>query len=258
VSPAERASSRRAAGWPLLRRLPALAFALAALAASVALASGLGHRLGLWDFRFGFELLRAAAWTGLAGALACAAAAAWALREHLLGALLASLLGLALGGAAFGVPWALIARASGAPPIHDVTTDTAHPPRFVALAELRRASPNGIAYGGPAVARLQHRAYPDIVPLAVGLHPEDAFQRCLDAARGLGWKIVAADPAALRIEATDTTPFFGFKDDIVIRITPLGQASRIDLRSASREGRGDLGTNARRIRAFYREMKRRG
>jgi uncharacterized protein (DUF1499 family) len=241
-----------------MRKLSALAIAVAALAALAALASGLGHRFGLWDYRLGFLLLRAAAWTGLAGALACLAAAAWAVRARALGALLAALLGAAAGGAAFGMPWAMLERARGAPPIHDITSDTAHPPQFVALAPARRASPNGLAYGGAAVAAQQRRAYPDILPLALGSHPPAAFERCLEAARGLGWKIVAADPAALRIEATDSTPLFGFKDDIVIRISPLDAASRIDVRSASREGRGDLGTNARRIRVFYREMARRG
>lgn len=241
-----------------MRRFAALAFGLAALAALTALAAGLGHRFGLWDYAFGFALLRGAAWAGLAGALGCLAAAAWAVREHALGALLGALLGLAAGGAAFGVPWAMIQRAQAAPPIHDITTDTSDPPQFVALAAVRRASPNGIAYGGAAVAAAQRRAYPDILPLALGAHPPAAFDRCLEAARGLGWKIAAANPAALRIEATATTPFFGFKDDIVIRITPLEAASRVDIRSASREGPGDLGTNARRIRAFYREMARRG
>lgn len=258
MSPAETGTSSDAAAQSFMRKLPAAAFGIAALAALGALASGLGHRFGLWGYGFGFLLLRVAAWTGLAGALACAAAAVWAVRARALGALLASLVGLAAGGAAFGVPWAMIGQGRGAPPIHDITSDTAHPPQFVALAEARRASPNGLAYGGAAVAELQHRAYPGIVPLALGAHPEAAFQRCLDAARGLGWRIVSADPAALRIEATATTPFFGFKDDIVIRITPLGGASRVDVRSASREGRGDLGTNARRIRAFYRELARRG
>jgi uncharacterized protein (DUF1499 family) len=241
-----------------MRNLAAFAFGLAVLAALAALASGLGHRFGLWDYRFGFELLRGAAWTGVAGALGCAATAVWAVRTRSLGALLGALLGLAVGGAAFGLPWAMIERAEGAPPIHDITTDTVNPPQFVALAAARRASPDGIAYGGAAVAALQRRAYPDIIPLAVGAHPPAVFERCLEAARGLGWKIVSANPAALRIEATDTTPFFGFKDDIVIRITPLEAASRVDLRSASREGQGDLGTNARRIRAFYRELARRG
>jgi hypothetical protein len=197
-----------------MRNLAAFAFGLAVLAALAALASGLGHRFGLWDYRFGFELLRGAAWTGVAGALGCAATAVWAVRTRSLGALLGALLGLAVGGAAFGLPWAMIERAEGAPPIHDITTDTVNPPQFVALAAARRASPDGIAYGGAAVAALQRRAYPDIIPLAVGAHPPAVFERCLEAARGLGWKIVSANPAALRIEATDTTPFFGFKDDI--------------------------------------------
>jgi uncharacterized protein (DUF1499 family) len=69
---------------------------------------------------------------------------------------------------------------------------------------------------------------------------------------------VLADPKALRIEATDTTRFFGFKDDIVVRVTPLQAASRVDVRSASRVGTSDLGMNAKRIRAFYREMARTG
>ncbi|HUJ85247.1 MAG TPA: DUF1499 domain-containing protein [Burkholderiales bacterium] len=241
-----------------MRRFAAFAFGLAVLASLAALAAGLGHRLGLWDYRIGFLVLRAAAWAGLAGALGCLAAAVWALRARALGALLGALLGVAAGAAACGLPCALLVRAHGVPPIHDITTDTLQPPQFVALAAVRRASPDGLAYGGAALAAQQRRAYPDILPLALGVHPQAAFELCLEAARGLGWKIVAANPAALRIEATDTTFFFGFKDDIVIRITPLDAASRVDLRSASRVGRSDLGTNARRIRAFYREMARRG
>lgn len=241
-----------------MRKFAASAFGLAVLASLAALAAGLGHRYGLWDYRIGFLVLRGAAWAGLAGALGCLAAALWALRARSLGALLGVLLGVAAGGAAFGLPRAMLQRAQAAPRIHDISTDTLNPPRFVALAAIRRASPNGLAYGGAAIAAQQHRAYPDILPLALGVHPEAAFQRCLEAARGLGWKIVAANPAALRIEATDSTPFFGFKDDIVIRITPLDSASRVDVRSASREGLSDLGTNAQRIRAFYREIVRRG
>ena len=241
-----------------MRKFAAFAFGLAVLGSLAALGAGLGHRFGLWDFRVGFLVLRGAAWAGLAGAFGCLATAVWALRGRALGALLGALLGVAAGGAAFGLPWAMLQRAHTAPPIHDITTDTLRPPPFVALAPARRASPNGLAYGGAAVAAQQRSAYPDILPFVIGAHPPAAFERCLGVARGLGWKIVAANPAALRIEATDRTPFFGFRDDIVIRVTSLGSASRIDLRSASREGRGDLGTNARRIRAFYREMARRG
>jgi uncharacterized protein (DUF1499 family) len=64
------------------------------------------------------------------------------------------------------------------------------------------------------------------------------------------WEVVAADAAAGRIEATATTPWFGFRDDIVVRIVPADGGSRVDVRSVSRVGKGDLGVNARRIREF--------
>ena len=67
----------------------------------------------------------------------------------------------------------------------------------------------------------------------------------------MGWEVLAADPAALRIEATDRSLWFGFADDIVVRVTPAGEnGSRIDVRSLSRVGIGDLGVNARRVQAF--------
>jgi uncharacterized protein (DUF1499 family) len=240
----------RAAVW--------LAFGVAMLGAAAMLASGLGNRFGLWDYRFAFSLLRAAAWTGAAGALLCLAAAVLAWPANQRRALAALLVGVVAGAVSFGVPWTMQRAARSVPPIHDITTDIAHPPEFVALAAVRRASPNGADYAGGAVAAAQRKAYPDILPLAVGAHPPAAYRRALAAARALGWHIVLADPKALRIEATDTTRFFGFKDDIVVRVTPLEAASRIDVRSASRVGKSDLGVNAKRIRAFYREMARRG
>ena len=85
--------------------------------------------------------------------------------------------------------------------------------------------------------------------------PDAAFKRALNAARDLGWQIVAATPDQRRIEATDTTLWFGFKDDIVVRITPTDGGSRIDVRSVSRLGQGDLGKNAARIRAYLQRLK---
>jgi uncharacterized protein (DUF1499 family) len=82
-----------------------------------------------------------------------------------------------------------------------------------------------------------------------------AFTRALNAARDLGWQIVAAVPAEGRIEATDTTVWFGFKDDIVVRVTPTAGGSRIDVRSVSRLGQGDLGKNAARIRAYLQRLQ---
>jgi uncharacterized protein (DUF1499 family) len=139
--------------------------------------------------------------------------------------------------------------------IHDITTDTENPPVFVSILALRKDAPNSAIYGGPEVATRQHVAYPDIRPLVSDLPPARAFERSRSVAQQMGWNIVDEDPAEGRIEAIATTRWFGFKDDIVLRIAPAaGTGSRIDIRSVSRVGKSDVGTNARRIRAFLRKF----
>ncbi len=140
------------------------------------------------------------------------------------------------------------------PRIHDITTDTDDPPRFVALLPARQASSNGADYGGPAVAAQQKRGYPDIRPMLLPDPPERAFAKVEAAARAMGWHIAAAVPAEGRLEATDTTRWLRFKDDIVVRVAPAPNGSRVDVRSVSRIGRSDLGLNARRIRAFLARL----
>jgi uncharacterized protein (DUF1499 family) len=141
------------------------------------------------------------------------------------------------------------------PPIHDITTDTQDPPQFSAILPLRADAPNPPEYEGGEVAAQQREAYPDIQPLRLALDPDVAYTRALNAARSLRWEIVAADPEARRIEATDRTFFFGFADDVVIRVTPAGEGARIDVRSKSRVGRSDVGANARRIRRFLQRVQ---
>jgi uncharacterized protein (DUF1499 family) len=148
----------------------------------------------------------------------------------------------------------MLRSAKRAPEIHDISTDTVNPPRFVAVVPLRAGAPNSVVYAGEATASRQHAAYPDIQPITLGVPPEQAYRRALDAARNMGWQVDASVPAEGRIEATDTTRWFGFKDDIVIRVSPAGTGSRIDVRSESRLGDGDLGKNARRIRAYLRKL----
>lgn len=233
-----------------LRWVPAI---LGLLAALLVLSAGPGTRLGLWDYRTGFGLVRWGAYVGLGAAVA--AALLFLVRPKPNGAFALSL-GLLLGlGAAF-VPWRWMQQARRVPPIHDITTDPDRPPRFVAVVPLREGSPNPVAYGGPDVAEAQRRAYPDIKPLVLSIPSGAAFTRALASARGMGWEIVAADSAAGRIEATATTPWFGFKDDVVIRVRPEGSGSRsrIDVRSVSRVGKSDVGTNARRIRAYLADL----
>ena len=148
-----------------------------------------------------------------------------------------------------------VATLRGVIRIHDITTDTDDPPRFVALYALRQTTWNGPEYAGEPVARIQKAAYPDVVPLVLQASPREAFEHALTAARRMGWHIAAAVPEEGRIEATATTPLLRFKDDVVIRIRSDPAGSRVDVRSKSRIGRSDLGANAKRIRAYFERLR---
>ncbi len=225
---------------------------LGIIASLLLLLAGPGTRLDLWEFRTGFQLLRWAAYTGLAAsALALVMLLLPRIRRRgLAGLVVALVLGL---GVAF-VPWSGMRQARSVPPIHDISTDTKRPPEFVAILPLRADAPNPSEYGGPEVAAAQIGAYPDLQTHRMDAAPAQAFEGAQQAARGLGWEIVSADPAAGRIEATATTFWFGFKDDVVIRIEPDATGSRVDVRSLSRVGGSDVGANAARIRAFLKEL----
>lgn len=228
---------------------------LALVCAAAAIASGLGRRLGWWDYRAGFTVLRWAVYGALAGAgvsLVATLIAAF-LRDRRRVLLAAA--GIVIGLIVTFPAWNLQRAAGKLPGIHDITTDTANPPQFVALLPARQAAPNGAAYGGPKIAQEQKEGYPDIAPALTNVPPAKAFERALAVARDLGWEVAASNPDEGRIEATDTTLWFGFKDDVVIRITATRAGSRVDIRSMSRVGQSDLGTNARRIRAFLAALR---
>ena len=241
---------------PTLRgSLAAAALALAVLASVALLLSGPGNRFGWWDYRMAFSIMAWAAWGGATAALLSLAALVWSMWRRARRAIVLAMFGVLIGTATFGLPLQFRQRAAQVPPIHDISTDTDDPPRFVALLAARAGAPNGVEYGGEGVAAAQKRAYPDIVPLTLAVKPDVALQQCAQAAAALGWDIAAIAPTELRVEATDTTVFFGFKDDVVIRVSPAAQGSRVDIRSVSRLGRSDLGTNARRIREFARKLR---
>ncbi len=165
--------------------------------------------------------------------------------------LLAMLMAFLATGSLAVLAW----RASRVPAIHDITTDIMQPPPFLAILRLRQGALNPVDYGGAGVAAKQKQAFPDIVPLTLPLAPGRAFDHALAVARRMGWDLVASDPASGRIEATDTTFWFGFKDDIVIRVTPQPAGSRVDVRSLSRVGGGDIGANAARVRKYLAALK---
>jgi uncharacterized protein (DUF1499 family) len=158
--------------------------------------------------------------------------------------------GAGLGAAATAVVLLGAGSAAGLPAINDITTDPADPPAFAAALELPANRGRDMGYPGESFASPQRSAYPDLAPLRVVLPPAEAFARARAAIDELGWEVTAEDPVAGRLEATDTSPVFRFVDDIAIRIRADGAGSRVDVRSKSRDGKGDLGANAARIRAF--------
>jgi uncharacterized protein (DUF1499 family) len=232
-----------------------IGLALAVLAALAGGAAGLGYRLGWWPLDTGFGLLRYAAYGAIAAMLISALGLVLARPGGGRRGLYRALAGLVIGAITFGVPWSYLRTAQGVPPIHDITTDTENPPPFVATLPLRADAQNPPDYGGEQVATQQRAAFPAIQPVSAPLPPDRAFALAVATAEDQGWEIVAAVPAEGRIEATDTTFWWGFKDDIVIRIRPENSGSRLDIRSKSRVGIGDFGVNAARVEAFLADLQ---
>ena len=236
-----------------------LGFALAILALLSLAAGPLGWRLGWWHFRFAFFwLMPIAGYGALAGAIVSIGALVFGWSGLAGRGLAVAAIGLVLGAIVAYVPWQYDRLRGQVPPIHDITTDTDNPPAFVAALALRGAGANPVTYEGPELAKKQKAAYPDIVPVEVSLPPAEAFKRALDTAKAMpGWTVVDSDPATGRIEANETSRWFRFTDDVVIRVAAGGAGSRIDARSVSRVGRSDFGVNAARIRAYTAALRAR-
>jgi uncharacterized protein (DUF1499 family) len=248
--PRRHASRKRIAAG----RIGVIVLALAVAGALVLASAGLGYRFRVWELGTAFTILRASVYVAIIIGVLATVTAVLALVGRSVAGVASAVLALlvALGTAA--VPLDMRRTGESVPPIHDITTDAENPPQFVALRAVRERTPNGAAYGGPAVAAQQKQSYPDIAPVQLAMPPDRAFARAEAAARALGWDIAAVEPAEGRLEATATTRWFRFKDDVVVRVTAAPGGSRVDVRSVSRIGRSDLGANAKRIRAFVSKL----
>ncbi len=221
--------------------------------------SPLGFRLGLWDFAFALrKVLAGSTLSGIAGFVLCLLAIVVAKMSGVRIDGSRAWIGLLIGGVFAGYVLLQLKTVKSLPMIHDITTDTANPPTFVALADARKAAPNGIEYKGLEIAGQQKQTYPNIAPFISALAPAQLFVKAESAARAAGWEIAAADVQAGRIEATATTLIYAFKDDIVIRIAAKDGGSQLDMRSMSRVGLSDVGANAKRIREFFVGLKASG
>jgi uncharacterized protein (DUF1499 family) len=207
------------------------------------------------------EIVPALATFGAALALAaiailCALGAAVVIWREGLSGIGRAVIGFALGAALLAYPGYLAVRAVRLPAIRDITTDTAQPPRFEVLARLR---PRGSNEYRTADAALQRAAYPDIMPLQEPTTPARAYEAALAVVKKHKWTVVDARPPAPgrrdgSIEAVARTLIMGFRDDVAIRVSPLGAGAQIDIRSASRYGSHDFGSNASRVRMLLEEI----
>jgi len=225
-----------------------LGLALGVAVIITAMMSGVGYRLGWWRHPEAFSIFE---WATYAAVIALLVSVAGALKTRLRAqqrGMLPGITGIILSLPVIAATLLFEYSATAYPQINDITTDIQDPPSFWDV-------PNPIEYPGQTVANLQIAAYPDLKPLKLSLSTEQAFVKALKVVTNKGWEVITSDPDEGRIEAVDTSLLFGFKDDVVIRITSSEDGAIVDVRSRSRIGRIDRGANAKRICSYLKELK---
>jgi hypothetical protein len=227
-------------------------FALPVVLLAIAL-----HRFGLVEYQVAYAALVAGFSVAAIGLLIAAAAFVSIWNDGLRGlgrAITAAAIGLALVG------WPVVdfARSTTLPAITDITTDFNDPPRFVAVASARPQGANPITYPAGA-ARLQRESYPGVKAFEVEANPDEVFNIIMAIVEKRGWRVLdnvspRGGERDGRVEAVARTLVMGFREDITIRVRTVDKGVRIDMRSASRYGHHDFGSNARRVESFFSEF----
>ena len=209
----------------------------------------LGTKFGLWAFTGGFMLLAAAAVLATLASFLGVIAYIVSLRKQLLAERPTLLIGIFLGVVVLAILGTQYSAASSVPPIHNISTDTENPPQFDKIVAIRSAAQaNPLAYDAAALAPQQTAAYPWVKPLTLMAPVDEVVDRAEAVMRDMGLEIVSVNKTLGLVEATATTFWFGFKDDVAVRVQPSDDGgTRVDVRSVSRVGQSDLGANAARI-----------
>ena len=233
-----------------ISRAAVIALILAMLTIVFVVMSSVGFRMEWWGYGSSVKILRVAAFVGVTATMLSVIGIyrAWPGRNRR--GLVISILALLIVGPTLVLPLYWGYAKSKLPPIQDISTDLENPPEFW-------DAPTSRLYPGPKVARQQRTAYPDIQPVIFSSPMEQVFPQALTLVEKRGWKLVTAEPEEGRIEATVTTFWYGFKDDVIIRLTGVDTGTKVDMRSTSRFGSGgDGGTNANRIRSFLAALQK--
>ncbi len=220
------------------------------VAAVLVVMSGLGTRFGIWEYTGGFSiasggvlLASAGLFLGIVGYVVCLFKGYKAERANLL-------IGVFVSALILGQAGMQMAALSAVPPIHNISTDTNDPPEFDALVAVRQAEgANPLDYDAEVLAQIQQQAYPWVQTLNLASSPANTLNNAVSVLEDMGLDIVNVAAEQGIVEATDTTFWYGFKDDVVVRVrsAEAGPGSIVDVRSVSRVGQSDLGLNAKRI-----------
>lgn len=253
-------------GHKSLSMIATLGFLVGIAALGALFAAAYGYQEGYWDFRTALlTITKYATYAGAAAVVLSLIGLGATLPGGNRYGLIISLIGLAAGGVSAGYVGNQYFIVRTSPFIHDISTDLQNPPRFQAAVAAREAfasetgqEMNDLRFDAN-VALQQQAGYPDIAPLTLNASPAEVFEKAEALVERNEWEFLAQDQQAGRIEATATTRFYKFKDDIVIRLTPTGTgtsvSTRVDMRSASRVGLSDVGVNAARIKDFLAALK---
>ena len=216
----------------------------------------LGTKLGLWGFQLGIPLMGIGAilaaivlFLGIIAFVYCMSKGLRAEPGNLM-------IGVALSAVVLVVMGGQFMAAGSVPAIHNISTDTDNPPQFDKLVAVREAEKaNPLEYDAGTLAEQQKAAYPQVKPLISQVSQGEMVNRVAMVLADMGMEVVDTNAAAGRVEATDTTFWFGFKDDVVVRVRAEGSGSVVDIRSVSRVGQSDLGKNAERIVAILEALR---
>lgn len=232
-------------------------FKHACLSAAIAALAVLGYRFGIMNYQVALVILIGGAALGMMAILSAIVsilAIITPVDTKVTGAL-SAFAGLALGLTVVAPVFLTIQAGYKVPRIHDISTDLQNPPSFETILALRTAEHNALDRQTPAnLTLLQQVGYPDLGPLLIDKDPSQVFSEAVALAKARGWEIIAVSAEDGIIEATDTTQFMGFKDDVVIRVSAKADKTIVDMRSASRIGISDMGTNAARIKAYLHDL----
>lgn len=250
--------------WARRLTWAALILSIGGLAAALIAAVGTGQ--GAWHFRTGFTILRWAFYAAIAGGTVAVAAMVLSHRARVRGLRTRNVLALAVALLFVGYLGMHIQTARSVPAIHDVTTDLEDVPQFRALRVREDNLENIPGEDRPDLAGMEpeerwkalHReGYPDVKPVRVPWTVQETIGKAQALADKRGWEVAHVDPARGTLEATDTTRFFRFKDDVVMRARkdPEGKGTIVDMRSISRVGGSDVGMNAKRVREFLKDLR---